>query len=308
MSVERIIPLLGSTVGVDRFLEHRFEESFNVIVSRGTRPVEVLRHPNIPKPYQPHPDFAAAFVEDVFLKQINNRLYQLDVPYTNFKLPGEKQYEQQENPLNRAAEIDVKSTTVRELIERDWEGNALVNTAGDLLVGVEEDEALWDISIVKNVRPSIPAWFEDYANALNKDTVRIKGRTAKKKQLRVSGIHIPVSGEENGTEFIRLSLNMVYRKKGWERKFLNFGLREKYRYRRGDEIIETLVPIKDHRGKAIDQAVPLDKNGRAFRRLIQFRDGTRRAFLRDATKSEIENNILTYDTRPVLSFRRLPLS
>jgi hypothetical protein len=314
MGIIAVIPTEGPSLSLNREIDHRFEEPFHVIVTPGTSPTEVLRHRDVPKPFDPHPEFPPAFVDTVFIEQVNPRLYRLDVPYTTVRRPGEKR-EALDNPLNRKAEIEVETTTLREIIETDLEGNPLVNTAGDLLVGVEEDETLWDIAIVKNVRPTLPAWFEDYGNALNRDSVRIKGVTARKMQLKISGVKIPDSQAENGIEFIRLSIRMLYRKKGWERRFLNFGLREKVFHslpfeagQVGFQSYSTLEPIRDHKGHVIEQPVALDAEGRACRETITQEDGTIQRILRAPTKAEIESNVLTYKTRPVLPFRRLPLS
>lgn len=309
MSVIKVVPVIGQGLSVDRQNVHEFEEPFNVIVTPGTSPLTVLRHPDVPKPYNQHPEFPAAYAGKPTIEQENLRLYRVDVPYTTKLEPGEKRGGIPDNPLAKPVSISVRSTTVRELIQTDWEGYPLVNTAGDLIQGVEEDETLWQITAVKNVPPVIPSWFEDYGNAINKDSVRVRGKLVKKNQLKITGIELPDSEYDNGVEYISLSISALYRKKNWERQFLNYGLRERKRVWNADteKYDDTGIGPVVIDGEAVTEPVPLDKDGRAFRDYLALTDppDVIEYITQKVSKSDIESNLLKYKTRPVLSFRRL---
>jgi type IV secretory pathway protease TraF len=308
MGVIRVIRVVGSSVSVDRQTAHEFEENYKVAVEPGTTPLEVLRHQSVPKPYSRHPDFPIALADRVFIEQENARLYRVDVPYSSKLEPGQEP-DQPENPLARRVRISVKSTTVRELIQTDWKGRPLINTAGDLLQGIEEDETLWQISAQRNVSPFIPSWFGQYGGAINKDSVRVRGQLIKKYQLKITDIDIPDTERENGVEFIPLSLSAVYREKGWRRKFLNFGLRERKQiWNEETEVFDDIGPgpiVID--GMPVSEPVPLDKDGRAYRDYHVTDTDVIEYIKTDVTQSEIEANLLEYETKPLLSFRRLNL-
>jgi len=322
MAVIQYFQNTGISASAERSLDFQFEEEWTAICSWGTTAADVLASPMTHNFGQAHPDFPIAYLKSMEPTEEEDApfLFRVRLIWTTLE-PDERPDQstnQNESPLNERAVRSVKSTTVREAIQTDIEGDGLVNTAGDLLVGVEEDEVLWEVNIRKNIPPNFPDWLLKYANAVNKDTVKLRGLRVKKHKLKISGIDIPDSEWKNGVEFIPLTLKALYREKGWERKFLNLGLREKkkiFKQPTGDQffgppvaVYEGIQPIVID-GEPISDPIPLDENGRAFRKTVVQGGGQPdiEVIQTQVTTAQLKKNERVYRTRPFLPFKRLRL-
>lgn len=300
MSVLEVIEKDRTGASYNRQKERTYSRFFWVRVTPGTSDATILTHPSIPKPYDPHPEDARALVDNVNADRENGRLFSVDVTYSTTI----DRDEDPENPLNRPAKISFSTSTERVPITVDRDGAPLLNTAGDLLTGIEEDRVLWQITVQKNVA-AVPRWLLTYQNATNQDPVRIRGITFPKETLLVSGIEIPEPSIENNTEFVPLTLRLLFRQETWVQLVLNFGLRERRRLfdTSTQEFYEDLVPIYVS-GVPTDEPLPLDENGRAYR---ETNDVGLEVIKKDIDPAEIKRNMRRFSTKQKLPFSALPL-
>lgn len=181
------------------------------------------------------------------------------------------------NPLDRPAKITVKSKPVMEAYDKDIEGNAIVNTAGDPPdPPLERPVPRWVFTVTKNVA-SVPLWFLDYEETVNDADFEIKGVTVLEGCAKLSGITISEDMKENNVDFLQLGFEIEVKKappstnvregkepentfepKGWTTVLLNQGLREKIDEGSG---VFSIVNMTDSNGDQLTAPSLLDEDG-----------------------------------------------
>ena len=181
-----------------------------------------------------------------------------------------------------------------------------MNHAGDLLLGVEEDRALWRINVNKNV-VSVPSWLLTYQNAVDSDTVVIGGLPIGQGLLKVDSVGIGELAIENEVSFYPLSFSLLLRQEGWDIKLLNTGLREIVTIQdfENDTEYDELQPILDSNGDPVQEPVFLDSEGKAIRE-NQNDDTAIQPIKTNLTSGEIIT--LEFETKDELPFSALPLT
>lgn len=289
----------GATFNQDKVRTYR--RRFWALVTPGTPDSHVLTNPKLPKPFDPHPDDDEALVLDINLDRVDGRRFDVEVQYDS----SVEKVERPENPLDRPARIAFTSVKERVAADKDRDGKPLVNTAGDLLTGIEKNRRLWRISIQKNV-PAVPRWILDAGDVVNEDAVRLRGVEFPPETLVVDDISIPEPSIENKVEFIPLVLVLLYNKRTWVETALNFGLREKAVLRDSNtgKTYEDLVPVMIN-GQPTSEPVPLDEDGRAYRELNEL--GIE-VISREVDPAEIKRNERKFYLLEKRSFSDFPLS
>lgn len=177
--------------------------------------------------------------------------------YSSAPIP-QKEREKQDNPnpLNRSATRRWSTTQYKVPVEKDIEGNAVVNTAGDAYdPPPEKDSSHWSVTITKNVS-SVPAFIIDYQDAINDDEIEIGGLTVPAKMAKIQAIEIGDLMEENNVSFYQFSYTVEFNKDTWVLSLLQQGLRQK------NEIDGTgRLPCVDEDGDPVTSPVLLDADG-----------------------------------------------
>ncbi len=164
--------------------------------------------------------------------------------------------DREENPLNRPATYKVESEQTTEIAEYDFNGDAIVNSAGEPFDPPAQVEVSYPMIVVEKNFPighpilalNIQSLYYDCTN----DDV---WRGIPIGQLRIVKIGC-VYDFENGVAFGRVTFNMKLKWKGWKLKIVDCG----FNWIQGGELKQIDVP-KDGDGKAPETPQPLDGNG-----------------------------------------------
>lgn len=176
--------------------------------------------------------------------------------YSSAPIDRREQDKQDFGPLDRPATRRWSTVQYREAVEEDVDGNAVVNTAGDLYdPPPERDTANWTVTITKNVA-SVPPFIINYQNTLNDDDISIGGLTVAEGLAKINAIEIGDKMNESGVDFYQFSYTLEIKKAGWDLRLLQQGLRQK------NEIDGTgRIPCVDNNGRPVSSPVLLDIDG-----------------------------------------------
>jgi hypothetical protein len=222
-----------------------------------------------------HPTVPFARVADFSSKQAGNSwVYEVVVRYE--RLPSERR-----KPLEQRAVITMRSELVEEPVYLDEDDKPLLNTAGELLLGVTDEAVHWVFSVTVNL-PGYPKWLLEYPGAVNLDAVRLRGLTIAPGHLRMTGLQLGDLQEEDEQQFYTLSAELKFVPGGWSKRVLNRGLYELVTrtVSRNGEPVEVTVRerCKDDDGEPEEEPVFLDRQGRRPRTTVTERrpDGSER--------------------------------
>jgi hypothetical protein len=130
-------------------------------------------------------------------------------------------------PQNDEVLISWTSEIYQESIFRDYDGDAILNSAGDYFIDPSPTrEATHLIAKIKANVLSVPSWVIDYQNAVNLNSVTIGGLVIGEKLAKVQRIEIGERQERNGVQFYELSYEVHIHRDGWRLKPLDAGFRE----------------------------------------------------------------------------------
>jgi hypothetical protein len=262
--------------------------------------------------WQPHPDDPQAKLVSLEVTARKHTLiYDVLADYsTDIAIP--------ENPLDEPADIDVTTQTIALPITRDALGEPIVNTAGSLVEGIEEDFDLPVFSVSKKIG-RFPQWLLTYPQAVNSDVVRMKGLICEPRTLKIGRIRIGSEDIQDDTPFMPLSMELVHNPFTWDRWFLNRGFEEVAVVTTQDEegeLQEVLTRIRclDEDQEPITEPAFLDEDGRRPRVTLDGRAVTlqqeREQQLVTKLKHPLDPEdiiVLRRQTRKALPFRVLPL-
>lgn len=169
-----------------------------------------------------------------------------------------------DNPLARPAVITFRSLSLNSATLLDNKGRIMLNTAGFPVEPQERREAIWSITVQKNVA-DYPAWVLDYPESINNDAVRIRKLSCPPKTLSLAGLTIPDFATEKGVKYLALELELLYRKSTWQSFVPSLGFHEKkVTVSRTGQATATFPRIQID-GDNVTEPMLLDRNGAAIR-------------------------------------------
>jgi hypothetical protein len=198
-----------------------------------------------------------------------------------------------ENPLNDPARTEWSTETFQTIVERDIDGNGVVNSAGDPFdPPAEKDDSRWTSVTRKNVAATVPDWMFAYQDAVNSDSYTIDSIIITAGWAKVSAIHLSEIQERNGTQYRVITVTIHYRAENedigsgsgsygsgsgddeiepWHLSLLDAGFRElsggsssASASGSGSAGGSLLVNIKDSESDPVTAPVPLDGEGYAI--------------------------------------------
>lgn len=213
------------------------ERNFFAKVDRGSvREAEVEQYRDCPRRGDPHPTERGARCTSVITRRRvpGNRLFDITATYSNrFAEP------QEENPLDRRANIKMRSQLLELPSRIDTRGRLVENTAGDPIDGYKRRISARVIQVAKNVA-TWPEWTLTYGDAINSDVIRIRGRTFQQRTLRIGSVEIGDEEFENDVRYFPLSFSLEHNPLTWIQPYWNRGYYERvdgFTVTIGDEVI-----------------------------------------------------------------------
>jgi hypothetical protein len=177
-------------------------------------------------------------------------------------IQADKDEVKEENPLMRPARIKWSTNKYLKGINKDINGKAIVNSAGDFFdPTVEIDCSHWTATIQKNL-PWVPSWLIDYDNTINSKSFNIQGLTIQPYKARIDEIEISEPQEQNGYEFVVFTYKLEFRGEGFKLVVQDQGMRQKVAAGIVDgKATYNWVKCKNDDGSDVTAPVPLDGSG-----------------------------------------------
>jgi hypothetical protein len=117
-----------------------------------------------------------------------------------------------ENPLDDPAITEWSTETYQTIVERDIDGNGIINSAGDPFdPPAEKDDSRWTSVTRKNVATNVPDWMFAYQDAVNSDSYTIDSITITAGWAKVSAIHLSEIQERNAIQYRVITVTIHYR-------------------------------------------------------------------------------------------------
>lgn len=223
--------------------------------------------------------------------------WMVDLEYKSIFSQEERDRTSHRNPLDRAATIEIETRKVMRAyrrvkksnfykvyttaIEDTFEMRAAANSATDPYEPVYEAPAIERVILIKKNLPFFPLWFLEYEDAVNSDefTLTAYGQPVviPRGCGKVGEIRIPKAKQENGTEYVQLSYQIVVRQfrelrtgetdapEPWDDEILDAGMRT---YDAQDSEGETWAwtNVKDSEENGVVLPVPFNGSGRPIDR------------------------------------------
>lgn len=187
----------------------------------------------LPVPYvSTHPIYPVMLCRGIRVYQDRQapRKWEIDATYSSQPLTGPEK-DQTVNPVNRPAKIKWRTQAYRKAVDKDINGRAIVNSAGDYFdPPPEADRSHWVAMIRKNVT-AVPAAILGYDNPVNSKGFTIQGLTVAPKVAKLLDIEISDLQVEGEYEFYTFDYALEFRPAGWNLKPLDQG----YRYKSGSD-------------------------------------------------------------------------
>jgi len=166
------------------------------------------------------------------------------------------------DPCDRPADIEWNTVRYLKPVEKDINGKAVLNSAGDRPERAPEKNAShWVCTVSKNLR-TVPAWLLDYNDCpINDDDFELGGVEVEAEKCCLMELRIGKKQSENGFEFYPVQMTFEFRKDGWVDSMLDEGFRKKAI--EGDTVKRKHISLPDDNGELtkVSSPVPLDGNG-----------------------------------------------
>jgi len=131
-----------------------------------------------------------------------------------------------ENPLDRPDEYSWGHFDRTVILDRDKNGAAITNSAGDVFdPPLEEDQSLPELTIIRNQLVYPPNTAFNYMNSVNNSSLTIKGATVAPRQVKMKQF----SGQqntENGVTYFRVTYRVQFNPATWDRFVLDIGFNQ----------------------------------------------------------------------------------
>ena len=184
----------------------------------------------LPQLYSPHPSWQALTARKVTASNQADspHHYIVTVEYSSAPLDKEdKDKEDNPDPTTRPAVIKWNTVLYREAVEKDVDGDAILNSAGDYFdPPIERDRSNWTCNVRKNMA-NPPTWLLDYNNCpINSSSFTVDGVSVQARKARLSMIDIGEKQVENDVNFRTVTITLEFKKEGWQASILDQGLKE----------------------------------------------------------------------------------
>lgn len=158
------------------------------------------------------------------------------------------------SPLSEPADISWSSGATTEIVEKDTNGDAILNSVGEAFdPPVEIQVAQPTLTVVQNESTFSGETALDYVFRVN--TAPFAGAAAGKLLCTSIGA---TQEYQNGTTFWKVTYQFMYRESGWQKSLLNQSMIEKD----GSDYVR----IKDSDGQFVTEPVPIAADGTAIDR------------------------------------------
>jgi hypothetical protein len=223
--VRELIERGGSSEG---FPKLRAKRTFRVRVdSPSDDMVSIYASGLLPAFLAPHPSNLFLTARGAAIEQEADKHWQwwkATIDYSAEPLKSDdKEKNDQPNPLLRAAKIRWRTNAYERIAEKDKDGNACVNSAGDYFdPPLMRDANRWTVEVAKNVA-AVPSWIADVDSPINDASFAIGGLTIAAGKARIQSIEIGELQEENGAAYYAFSFALEFRREGWALSALDQG-------------------------------------------------------------------------------------
>lgn len=159
-------------------LSYQFTRGFQAVTTIDTQEVEILADPAMPYFGQPHPNGAPAYVTSINLEQVSPILWMGTVGYTG---------ENGEAEAGDEIEVEWSDVSSTEAVDRDYNGDAIVNVNGEPVEGLSMEISDQIVVITRKFATINTYAIRQYRRATNSDeflgwpagTARLVGYSAK---------------------------------------------------------------------------------------------------------------------------------
>lgn len=182
-------------------------------------------------------------------------------PYKGWRVTAEYSSEMElaENPTNDPALIRWDSEQFQKPAIFDYNGEAIVNSAGDPFDPPNMmDDSRRVVTVTKNLA-SVPAWILTYQDAINSGPFTIDGVSVATGLAKMQRVAVSERQTRNGTSFRTVDFTIHLQKNGWKLEPLDAGFREREATGTPPELKNIKNPNDDELPGA---PVPLDGSGR----------------------------------------------
>lgn len=203
-------------------------DDFNAVITHG------LSSGILPQLYSGHPSNAYLTARNLRAdSQSESPLHWIvTATYSSEPLPvREKEKQENPNPLNRKARIRWQTKEYLETAERDIEGKAKLNSAGDFFdPPPTRRRSNWSVSVTKNLT-TVPAWILDFNDCpINQSQFTLDGINIEANKAMLTAIEIGEEQENQGVKYRQLTLHIELAGKhqqDFKTRILDQGLRRK---------------------------------------------------------------------------------
>ncbi len=219
----------------------------------------------MPPSWSPHPDVPLLYLQDRKPDQIKlSRFWEVKLVWSNELQPSQqKKIEDQLNPLASPWRWTGGSRAEPEATVVDWEGNLILNTAGELMAPQQRPVSIIIHRAKRFFGPNLPQWLFNLVDSVNESAIKIKGIEYPPKTLLFANWSYDDESERVNTRITPVTVELHAKKDGWTKRIPSRGYRE-IPNANNPGGIEPTVPILVN-GKPPREPVLLDANGVAIR-------------------------------------------
>jgi hypothetical protein len=180
----------------------------------------LLAHASAPQYGSVHPNDSGAWV--------NSRKGKCTTGYVDWRLfvTWSSKRELAVDPTTEPAIITVSTEQFQKVADKDTDGKAICNSAGDPFdPPYMMDDSRRVIHVSKNMSGH-PAWLLDYQDMVNSDSFSIKGVTYAAGVGKLQRVTIGEDQTRNGVPFVVVQLEIHCQREGWHLEPLDAGFRQ----------------------------------------------------------------------------------
>ena len=169
---------------------------------------------------------------------------------------------QPDSPLAKPADISVGTELVEEPTLFDSTGKPIMTRAGEWIPGVTRERPLLTYIVEKNLGVD-PGWLETHLGAVNRDPVRLRGRTCLPNTLMLRRLSLGKYVTENRTRYTPASFELHYDPQTWIKRLWNNGTIQLVEYKtdNGRKAYRQARIMTGTPPQPTETAVPLDRMG-----------------------------------------------
>ncbi len=132
----------------------------------------------------------------------------------------------EKNPLEIPARIgEVKSFTIPGGTLVDYQGNPIINTAGEPPEPFYKPEQIIAFPIIKNI-PDLGDWLFDFESVLNQDSIRLGSKNCDPLTVMIRQITVSDTQEQGDIQYRTATMELWRRKSKWVEKWPSRGFNE----------------------------------------------------------------------------------